>query len=231
VPAIPPFCLMRAWKAVEESSGGSLVDEELVALLEPLWFRNAVHNPNWAWILAGPVAGSDEPVELRAVDVLVVVVAVVLEVELVDDDVDDDDVDDDVDDEDDDWCAAAVVKPCEARLSACDVWPGRDPEAAAAAALIPNAAMVAAATALAVRTLDNMLFLLGASAVGAVDDTIAAPLATTDASCASSLALAGPVDAWISEASPLKPGGASTGMITPDSSRSTEASSIGNRCI
>jgi hypothetical protein len=88
VPAIPPFCLMRAWKAVEESSGGSLVDEELVALLELLWFRNAVHNPNWAWILAGPVAGSDEPVELDEVDVLTVVV----EVELVDDDVDDDEL-------------------------------------------------------------------------------------------------------------------------------------------
>jgi hypothetical protein len=105
VPAIPPFCLIRAWKAVEESSGGSLVDEELLALLVLLWFKNAVHNPNWAWILAGPLAGGDEPVELADVDVLVVVVLVV-EVELVDDEVDDD--------EDNEWSAAAVVKPCEA---------------------------------------------------------------------------------------------------------------------
>ena len=105
VPDIPPFCLMRAWKAVEESSGGSLVDEELLLLLVVLWFKNAVHNPNWAWILAGPVAGNDDPVEPADADVLVVVVLVV-EVELVDDDVDDD--------EDDELCAAAVVNPCEA---------------------------------------------------------------------------------------------------------------------
>jgi predicted dinucleotide-binding enzyme len=33
--AIPPCSWMRAWKAVDESSGGSLVDDELVPL--PGW--------------------------------------------------------------------------------------------------------------------------------------------------------------------------------------------------
>jgi hypothetical protein len=116
-------------------------------------------------------------------------------------------------------------------LLACADWPGRDPVAAAAAAPTPNAAIVAAAAILAERALDNIFFLPSAIAVGTVDVTIAVPLATTDAWRASSLALAGPVDAWISEASPLKPGGASSGEIAPDSRRSAVASSMGNRCI
>jgi hypothetical protein len=79
---------MRAWKAVDESWGGWLVEDELEWELGPLALRNAVHNPNWAWAFAGPVAGKEPPAGFDAVDLPVVVVEVerVVEVvELVDD--------------------------------------------------------------------------------------------------------------------------------------------------
>jgi hypothetical protein len=184
-----------------------------------------VHKPNWAWALAVPVAGKDPPAGVEDADLAMVLVDVetvveVLElVELVD-------VVEFVG-----WWAAEAVRPDEWWLLAGDDWPGREPVAAAAAAPIPKAAIVAAAATLAERALVNRLFLPSGSAAGIVDATIADPLATTDASRASSLAVAGPVEARISAASPLKPGGASSGEIAPDSRRSAVASSMGNRCI
>jgi hypothetical protein len=51
--------LISAWKAVEESCRGRLV-VKTVGLALPA--RKAVHSPNWAWMLAGPVAGMVEEV-------------------------------------------------------------------------------------------------------------------------------------------------------------------------
>jgi len=58
------------------------------------------------------------------------------------------------------WCEAAVARPVAAWVLALEVWPGRDPVAAAAAVPRPKAATVAAAANLAVRTLDSIAFLL-----------------------------------------------------------------------
>src|SRR5581483_2040000 len=91
----------------------------------------------------------------------------------------------------------AAVVPCAGPPDACM---GRAPVAAAAAVPRPNNATVAAVAALAVRTLESMVFLLERKAVAAgatggtrAFDTIAAAIDATEPSPASSL---GDPGAW-----------------------------------
>ena len=60
--------MMRAWKAVEASWGGRVVEVEVA--VPGLADRNAVQSPNWACTLAGPVLGMEVGV-LAAVDMAV----------------------------------------------------------------------------------------------------------------------------------------------------------------
>ncbi len=174
VPTTPPYSFIRALKAVEEYFFDSGVEGVVVVFGAPWPARNAVHRPNWALLLAGPVVGMPELVfwctlldtaaglVLEGLDVLDV-----LDVELV-----------------------VVAWEREARLTCC----GRVPLRAAAAVPTPRAAIVAAAANFADTNLASMDFLLASLWGNPVTEvTATAPAATIDASLANSPGLAGRV--------------------------------------
>lgn len=198
-------------KAVELYWGG--VDGDDPPLVLP-WLlpapaaRKAVQSPYCAWLLAGPVDG---------MLLLVVVPEGVPELEVVRLEV----VGLELPWPCDFWWEAAVARPVAAWLLALDVWPGRDPVAAAAAVPRPKAATVAAAANLAVRTLDNIAFLLEwVDWSCGWESTSVAAAVTTERLRARSRGAAGPAAASNSAATPRRGLGASRGDRRPERSRS-----------
>src|SRR5579875_1603995 len=204
---VPPCSVIRPLKAKDESCGG------VVEVFVELAARNAVHRPNWAWVLAGPVMGTVP---------LVKVCGLWLEPELPE------------------WSwEPALLDPPEvavATLAWLELWPGRSPATAAAAVPRPRAAAVAAAATLAVRSLESIGRLLGvalcagACAVALIAaGTAAVAAARTAASRASSAGDAGPVAALMSAAARASSGGASSGARRPASRRSAVSGSNDER--
>jgi hypothetical protein len=133
--------------------------EEVDVRVPGLAARKAVHSPDWAWTFAGPLAGTEVGL-VGAADETVSVPAV---------------------GRGGGWCELAVARPTAACGEACEVCPGSEPVAAAAAVPSPNVATAAVAATFAVKTLESTELVFDVTSGGEADTAALIP-ATTDAS-------------------------------------------------